>query len=265
MVEREIARKVLEDGLRTVATVLEEDWEVPEPPQSGDSFTGESNGIQGSGSGVGGGTNHNSSSGGLGERKRDRIGHKIRQAFNLPSSGEKSSHKNSRMPSPNPSPNLPSPATFTSNASSSKASSGAYTPPPIADSEVKRPNRHSIQVLPKSYSAVALAPDGGAAARAGAERSALKGIRDLDPGWSDVREKEGRKRTGYLWCNGAGKPGDQAARGGLWERCWCEVKQSQLVEYRPGVGGVETASTTDLMFASVSVYASPGVLLPSQS
>lgn len=34
--------------------------------------------------------------------------------------------------------------------------------------------------------------------------------------------------------------------------CWCEVKQSQLIEYRSGSEGVEFASTTDLMFASVS-------------
>lgn len=237
------------------------------------------------------------------ERKRDRLGSKIRAAFNLPGSGSgpsrsgdggiaqtitqpfKNFGNRSISPTHSPTPTPPlapipsstlplppllSPLSMPSSASSSV--SGVHPQPSMASPEVKRPNRHSIQVLPKSYSSAGL---NGASGSGGP--NALKGIRDLDDRWADLREKEGRKKEGYLWCaGGSSKTGGDGSgsRGGNWEReshpwliqpvsprltgsrlhlslgCWCEVKQSHLIEYRSGQEGIEYASTTDLMFAS---------------
>lgn len=189
------------------------------------------------------------------ERKRDRLGSKIRAAFNLPSPGQVNGGVgaiaqsiaqpfkgfNNRSTSPihspvshlsgstPPLPTIPastlllppplSPLTLPSTSSSSGASSPSQSHPQqsVASPEVKRPNRHSIQVLPKSYSSAGLSASVGSGGA-----NALKGIRDLDDRWADLREKEGRKKEGYLWCAGGSSsksgPDGSGSKGGNWER-----------------------------------------------
>jgi hypothetical protein len=177
------------------SAVVEEDWE-------GEGMSGDG---EGGGRGYLGG----------GERKRDRLGSKLRGALNFignggnggnssSSNGGFSSFSNNNNPS---SVNISSPLPH------------CHDPHPLPK---QRRERHSIQVLPKSYSSVGLSNGPGA----------VKGIRDLE-GFSEMRESEGRKKEGYLWCNGQGKGGSggEAVKvGGVWDKCWCEVRQSQLIE-----------------------------------
>jgi hypothetical protein len=161
-----------------------------------------------------------------GERKRDRLGSKLRAAVgNLTGSR-----------SPGASPTMQPPSLFPPTSSALPA------PPRTSMSrDDKRRERHSLQVMPKSSSAWGLS----SATTKAADSSATKGIRDLDPTWLALKESEGRKKAGWLWCGGDSK------RGGSWDRCWCEVKQSNLVEHRPTTEGGERAEyRTDLMFAS---------------
>lgn len=166
--ELEIARSAIGNGGTGPgpSPVVEEDWE------------GEMGGIESHGW-VGGG-----------ERKRDRLGSKLRGALNFIGNNSSNNHNN--------------------NNSSFHSSPASH--------DIPKRQRHSIQVLPKSYSSAGLA----------SQATAVKGIRDLE-GFSEMRESEGRKKEGYLWCNGQSKSGE-AVRGGVWEKCWCEVKHSQLLE-----------------------------------
>lgn len=191
------------------SAVAEEDWESVEGGVAGLALSSDGQPV------IGGG-----------ERKRDRLGSKLRAAVgNLTGSR-----------SPGASPVVQPPSLFPST-------SHALPAPPRASMsrDDKRRDRHSLQALPKSSSAWGLS---SAAAKA-ADSSATKGIRDLDLTWLALKESEGRKKAGWLWCGGDSK------KGGSWDRSWCEVKQSNLVEHRSTADSGEPAEhRTNLMFAS---------------
>ncbi|CED83164.1 adp-ribosylation factor gtpase-activating protein agd5 [Phaffia rhodozyma] len=202
-----------------------------------------------------------------GERKRDRLGSKIRGVFSsLPSmtaplgstfgSSLGSSYQSRDViPPPPPRFKVINRSSLSSNPEQAQGFGGpspkpaplahkAISPPqsPVLANEIKpRSARHSIQVLPKSYSSFNYASTG--------KPNGLSTGR-TDPAWIDLKERQGRKKQGWLWCAGDRKGSGDAVKGGNWEMCWCEVSQSYLLEHRINTDGIFAPCSTDLMFAS---------------
>lgn len=163
-----------------------------------------------------------------GERKRDRLGSKLRGVFsNLPSAvtsplGATFGSSSGNYPlSPPPPPfkvtsrplspinnqyPFPTPSFMFSKT-------GSFTQSPPTTNDVKvRPSRHSIQMLPKSQSTFNFSSKHSNGGPGGKLM-----IRGTDPDWIDLKERQGRKKRGWLWCAGDRKGSGDAVKGGNWE------------------------------------------------